>query len=480
MNVVKIISISAILVCTFLKAQAQAPGVTFPYERYETTGISVQKYKARRNNVLKNMPPNSVALVFAADVRNRQNDVDYEYRQNSNLWYLSGMPDANTVLMLAPNGIEIDGKVFKEIMFVPERNMATEVWSGVRMGTRETETELGFEKAINRSGFLKTLESALAKTDTLFVANWPTAMVRKPVSGKITMVEKEEKEFLKEKFPNLVVKTLNILAQMREVKDDEEIALMQTAMDITAEGFKKTMAAARPGMAEYQLEAIMEFAFKNLGAEDVGYASIVGSGPNPCILHYTSNRRITKEGELVLADCGAEYRGYTADITRTFPMNGKFSPEQLLIYNIVLEAQDSGIAACRAGNAFKAPHQAAVSVVTRELLKLGIIKEAAEMKYYFMHGTSHYLGLDVHDAGTGGPLKENTVLTVEPGIYIPAGSPCDKKWWNIGVRIEDDIRVTNGDPVNMSVKLARTAREIEQLMNSEGKAQLDPKLLHRD
>ncbi|HYF02412.1 MAG TPA: aminopeptidase P N-terminal domain-containing protein, partial [Patescibacteria group bacterium] len=319
MNIVKTLVAVAILSMTTSDVNAQPPGVTFEYERYETTGISNATYKARRERVLQSMPQNSVALVFAAEVRNRQNDVDYEYRQNSNLWYLSGMPDPNTVLMLVPNGVEIDGKVFKEVMFVPQRTMATEVWSGVRMGTTEAESELGLAKAVDRNDFLKTLETVLAKNDTLLVSTWPTASVRKPVSGKVIFVEQDEKKFLKEKFPNMVLKPLSVLNTMREIKDAEEIALMQTAIDITNEGFKKTMASARPGMAEYQLEAMMEYIFKNLGAEDVGYASIVGSGPNPCILHYTSNRRVTKAGELVLADCGAEYRGYTADITRTFP-----------------------------------------------------------------------------------------------------------------------------------------------------------------
>jgi Xaa-Pro aminopeptidase len=480
MNVLKTLSTVAIIGLSSLELNAQAPGVTFPYERYETAGITNATYKARREHVLKNIPQNSVALIFAADVRNRQNDVDYEYRQSSNLWYLSGMPDANTVLMLVPNGVEIEGKIFKEVMFVPERTVATEVWSGVRMGTAEAETELGIAKAVERNEFLKTLETVLVKNDTLLIANLPTPFIRKPISGKVTFIEQEEKKFLKEKFPNLVMKPLGILNAMREVKDAEEIALMQAAIDITIEGFKKTMASARPGMAEYQLEAMMEYVFKNLGAEDVGYASIMGSGPNPCILHYTSNRRITKAGELVLADCGAEYRGYTADITRTFPTNGKFTPEQLEIYNLVLQAQEAGIEACRVDNAFKAPHEAAVKVVADGLLKLGIIKKAEDVNHYFMHGTSHYLGLDVHDAGTGGPLKPGVVLTVEPGIYIPKGSPCDKKWWNIGVRIEDDILVTESGPVNMSAKLPRAAKDIEAIMQSGEKAEFDPELLKRD
>ena len=170
--------------------------------------------------------------------------------------------------------------------------------------------------------------------------------------------------------------------------------------------------------------------------------------------------------DLVLADCGAEYHGYTADITRTFPLNGKFTEEQRLIYELVLQAQDSGIAASVAGAPFRAPHAAATSVIADGLLKLGIIECLADVKRYFMHGTSHYLGLDVHDPGSGGPLQVNSVITVEPGIYIPAGSPCDKRWWNIGVRIEDDILITEQGPVNLSASLARSVADVEALCGS--------------
>ncbi|MCU0330654.1 MAG: M24 family metallopeptidase, partial [Candidatus Kapabacteria bacterium] len=172
------------------------------------------------------------------------------------------------------------------------------------------------------------------------------------------------------------------------------------------------------------------------------------------------------DSDLILADCGAEYHGYTADITRTWPVRGTFTKEQREIYSIVLEAQDSGIAACRAGAAFSAPHMAAQAVIAKRLQELGIISSERDVRRYFMHGTSHYLGLDVHDAGTLGPLQPNTVLTVEPGIYIAAGSPCDPKWWNIGIRIEDDILVTSKGPVNLSAALPRAASDIEAMVGT--------------
>jgi Xaa-Pro aminopeptidase len=194
----------------------------------------------------------------------------------------------------------------------------------------------------------------------------------------------------------------------------------------------------------------------------------MGSGENSCVLHYTSNRKPLEKNDLLVSDIGAEYHGYTADVTRTLPVNGKFSEEQKIIYNIVLEAQKTGIQQCKKGNKFWDPHDAATKVIASQLIKLGIIDKAYKVKEYFMHGSSHYLGLDVHDAGLFGSLEAGNVITVEPGIYIPEGSNCDPKWWNIGVRIEDDILITETEPVILSAKAPREIVEIEQLMKEVG------------
>ena len=217
-------------------------------------------------------------------------------------------------------------------------------------------------------------------------------------------------------------------------------------------------------MTEYQTEAIVEYVFKHHGAEYPGFPSIQGSGENSCILHYTSNRKPLYSNNLLVSDIGAEYHGYTADVTRTLPVDGKFSPEEKAIYNIVLEAQQAGIDACKKGNKFWDPHKAAQAVIAKRLLELGIIKHSYEVNKYFIHGTSHYLGLDVHDAGLYNSLQPGNVITVEPGIYIPAGSDCDPKWWNIGVRIEDDILITEDQPEVLSSKAPRKVEEIENLM----------------
>ncbi|MFM8179051.1 MAG: aminopeptidase P family protein, partial [Candidatus Kapaibacterium sp.] len=422
----------------FTTVRAQETPVTFPYERFDTDGVPSMRHRERREALMAAHSDRCIILLLSADVRNRQNDVDYEYRQNSSFLYLTGGTEPSCAIILVPGGASVDGSVRDEVFFVRPRDTRRESWTGVSMGMGEAKELLGVRHAVEYSRLGDLLDSLLSGRDTLYIASGlPTPSLSSPLLTTRLSTEQAIKDRLHASHPDLYVRTtMSDLAAMREVKDEHEIRLLQKAINISIEGHLATIRAAVPGIKEYQLEAVMEHGFRYNGAEDVGYPSIVGSGYNACILHYQSNRRTTRLGELVLADCGAEYHGYTADITRTFPVNGTYSPEQRMIYDIVLEAQDSGIARCRAGNAFRSPHKAAMEVVQRRLLERGIIKEPKEAERYFMHGTSHYLGLDVHDAGTGGPLKPRVVLTVEPGIYIPKGSPCDPRWWEIGVRIE--------------------------------------------
>jgi Xaa-Pro aminopeptidase len=218
----------------------------------------------------------------------------------------------------------------------------------------------------------------------------------------------------------------------------------------------------------------VEYHARKRGAEYMGYPSICGSGQNAAVLHYTFNRKELKNGELLLVDIGGEYHGYTADITRTIPVSGKFSEEQRLIYDLVLLAQRTGIEQCRAGYEFRAAHKAAFETIATGLLNLRIIQSKEEADKYFMHGTSHYLGLDVHDAGSYQALRPGTVMTVEPGIYIPENSPCDPKWWGCNVRIEDDVLVTGDNPEVLSKALISSAEEIEQWMNSSEGRPVEP------
>ena len=258
---------------------------------------------------------------------------------------------------------------------------------------------------------------------------------------------------------------------MRQGKDQHELELLKKAIEITCRGHQAAMRTAKPGMFEYQLEANLEQVFHLNGCEREGFPSIIGSGPNSCILHYDTNRRKMQDGEVVVLDIGAEYEMYTADITRTIPVSGKFTKEQKAIYNIVLEAQEAGIAAAVAGAGFRAPNMAAAQKIREGLVRLKLLDENADrraMRDFLPHGVSHYVGLDVHDVGIYGALKPNEVITIEPGVYISeaTGKKYDlpKGYWNVGVRIEDDILITEDGPVHLSKLAPRTVEEIEKAM----------------
>ena len=254
------------------------------------------------------------------------------------------------------------------------------------------------------------------------------------------------------------------LATLREIKTSEELVLLTKAVRISAIGQVEVMKAMKPHMSETELQGIHEFVYKKYGAEYEGYPSIVGAGNNGCILHYIENSKTKLGNELVLMDLGAEYRGFTADVTRTIPANGVFSKEQKAIYQIVYDAQEAGISAYVIGESMATPNLLSKKIVDQGLFQLGIINSLDEKHPYYPHGTSHHIGLDVHDPGNYGNFEENMVVTMEPGIYIPDGSNCDERWWGIGIRIEDDILVTKTGPENLSAEAPRTIEEIEKMM----------------
>jgi Xaa-Pro aminopeptidase len=256
----------------------------------------------------------------------------------------------------------------------------------------------------------------------------------------------------------------SIMGSLRQIKTEEEMVLLTKAVRISAMGQREIMKAMHTDMSEMEIQGIHEYVYKKYGSEYEGYPSIVGAGNNGCVLHYIENTKMKVENDLVLMDLGAEYHGYSADVTRTIPANGKFTPEQKAIYDLVYEAQEAGIAASVVGSPFGAPDSASRAVINKGLVALGIIENENDGRKYFPHGTSHYLGLDVHDPGLYGPFEANMVITVEPGIYIPFGSDCDPKWHGIAVRIEDDILITENGPVNLSAEAPRKSEEIEALM----------------
>jgi Xaa-Pro aminopeptidase len=258
-----------------------------------------------------------------------------------------------------------------------------------------------------------------------------------------------------------------IMADMREIKSKNEIDLLKKAVAISVVGQIEVMKAMHPGMSEREIQGIHEFVYRKYGAAEEGYPSIVGAGENGCVLHYIENDKEELNNQLVLMDLGAEFYGYTADVTRTIPANGIFSPEQKALYQIVYDAQEAAILAAKIGTNFSELYQLSYEIVANGLLQLGIISEAAEARKYYPHGLSHHIGLDVHDPGNYGVLQQDMVITIEPGIYIPENSPCNPKWWNIGIRIEDDVWITSQGPVNLSAAAPRDWKGIEALMAQE-------------
>lgn len=436
------------------------------YVVYDNDQPSTSELGMRRAEALKRMPPGSALLVRSADIRNRSNDVDYSFRQRSGMLYLTSLQETDGALVLVRPTGDSAGTRGRAVLFSKARETSAEIWTGPIMGPLTAGRISGIIDSRSATLLRPYLDSLLPTLSTLYYDGWSASLIEEPLLDSTIDLERSLRYVLKSRYGRLTVKSgSEILSAMRRVKSPTEITLMRKAIAATIAGHRATIRSARPGMFEYELEATMEYEFARHGAESPGYPSIVGSGPNSCILHYETNRRQTAGGDLVMMDCGAEYHGYSADVSRTFPVSGRFTPEQRAIYDLVLKAQQEGIDACRAGNYFLEPHHRAQRILAQGLIDLGIIGDVAELDRYFPHGTSHYLGLDVHDVGNlAAKLEPGVVLTVEPGIYIPAGSPCDPKWWNIGVRIEDDILVTDNDPDNLSGALERTAYDIERLM----------------
>lgn len=434
------------------------------YGLYDVDRLAPSFHAGRRRLLLDSMSAHSVAVFVAASEKNRANDISYEFHQNANFYYLTGCLEPRSALLLSKEPISVGGHLVREVLFVQTRDPRQETWTGKRLGPEGAMSVLHFEVALPMDSFRAVLTRVLPKVDTLYHTKAERRQEQDPVE-RLIYNQADPADQLDTMFHFAKSQRMQrVLAELREIKTPEELRLMRRAIGISNEAHNAVIHDARPGWYEYQIQADAENIFTKNGAEYTAYPCIVGSGPNSVILHYETNRRQTKPGDFIEMDMGAEYHGYTADVTRSFPISGKFTPEQRTIYSLVLEAQDSGIAACKVGANFRDAHEAARNVIWHGLVRLGIIKDSADYRLYFMHGTSHYLGLDVHDAGTYQPLRPGVVMTVEPGIYIAADSPCDKKWWNIGCRIEDDILITEQGPENLSRNSPRTIQELERLL----------------
>jgi Xaa-Pro aminopeptidase len=474
--------------------------------------------RARREEVMNRMGDKAIMVLFGAEPRVYTNDVDYHYRQENNLYYLTGVNQEDATLVLIPGA-----KRTREILFMPPRDPRNETWHGHMMSAAEARARSGIQEVWDGgslNGFLASLapraEQAVAKRGSVSKPNAQSAgqwqdefqtfveaanadqaeiYLLTPNSRSAMREYRQEYEFaeaLKSASSGLKLKSAApIFAELRQIKSPWERKLLQHAVDISSEAFHRVFAAAAPGMHEYEIQAEYEYTFRRRGADNWGYPCIVGAGPNATTLHYITNQELLDDGALLLMDCAAEFDHYTADITRTVPINGKFTSEQAEIYNIVLDAQTEAIKLARPGNFLQGldpkntVNGRAVEVIKDGLLRLGLItsKDNEEYRTWFMHGVGHWLGMNVHDVGVPGKaLAPGMVLTVEPGIYIrpdaldvlpktrenerfiKAVRPAFEKYKGVGVRIEDDILVTSGEPVNMSSAIPRKLQDVETTM----------------
>jgi len=439
--------------------------------------LSKDYHKERRAKLRVNLPANSVAVFFANAVRNRANDVEYVYHQDPDFYYLTGYKEPDALLFVFKDSQRAaNGSTYNEILFVQPRHAQREMWTGRRLGEQGTKDVLGFQQAFNNSEFSR-YNVDFSKFDKILFFDFKNDVRDNPrdssdlydliiqFKSKVKYSERNAASLAVEPPKNnLDTKELATqMANLRGIKTKEEIELVRKAVSISCIGQIEVMKAIKPGMSEREIQGIHEFVFKKYQAEDLGYPSIVGAGHNGCILHYIDNYKpnVTSK-ELILMDLGAEFHGYSADITRTIPVNGKFSPEQKLIYELVLKAQEEAMKITKPGTPRQALTDTCRAVVNRGLVELGIIKKD-EKHLYFPHGVSHHIGLDVHDRG-GPNLEENNTVTIEPGIYIPDNAACDKKWWGIAVRIEDDYLITKDGYEHLSKIAPRTVKEIEDMM----------------
>ena len=488
--------------------------------------LSKEFHKGRRDALRAMMPENSVVVIFAYPERVFSRDVNYIYHPNPDLYYFSGYKEPDAVLLIFKENQVSGDSSFNELFYIRKRNPLQEQWTGRRLGVEGVRQQLGFSQVYNSEDFknipvdfstfskviydvlpddigsgglhslIKTFrekahinqldsrnlvqayniianytspsnlqtrvsriksqmadsDDSLFKTDPLLLEliNHPDSVTLARVTEKINSIPFPTDQYNK------------MVSSLREIKMPEELGLLRKSAFYSAVAHEEVMKAIQPAMSETEIAGLFVYVHQKYGAEGEGYPPIVGAGANGCILHYEENNATMVNNQLVLMDVASEYHGYSADVTRTVPANGKFTPEQKAIYQLVYDAQEEVFKICREGTPFGKLNEKATDVLAEGLLKLGIIQDKKDVRNYYIHGVSHHMGLDVHDKNITRTLKANMVITVEPGIYIPKGSPCDKKWWDIGVRIEDDVIIGKNGFENMSVAAPRKVDEVEK------------------
>jgi len=438
--------------------------------RSYTIDMKHEPYSTRRNTLLK-LIGNGVAIIPTAPERVRNRDSHHPYRFDSYFWYLSGFPEPEAVMVL------LGGSTPKSILFCREKNEEREVWDGFRYGPQAAREAFGFDEAYPFAEIEQRLPELMANRGTLWHALGHDVAWDALVVAALNTIRAQARAG--KRAPGGIRVLHEPLDRMRLCKDAHEIAIMRHAATIASAGHARAMRACRPEMAEYELEAELGYEFRKRGADGHAYSPIVAGGSNACVLHYVENRRLLGEHALVLIDAGCEVEGYASDITRTFPVSGKFNGVQRDVYEIVLAAQNAAIAAIRPGLPFIAYHDAALRVLVQGMIDLKLLVgdldsliENEAYKPFYMHRTGHWLGLDVHDAGeykSGDnwvALESGMALTVEPGLYIRPGANVPEHLHGIGIRIEDDVFVTD-DGAEVYTTAPRTIAEIEETMRRD-------------
>jgi Xaa-Pro aminopeptidase len=433
--------------------------------------ISRAEFARRRRELMELMGTNSIAILPSASEIVRSRDTDYPFRQDSDFHYLTGFPEPDAVLVLMP------GREMGEyVMFCRDKDPKMETWHGRRFGPNGAKKSFGCNDAFPIDDIDDILPGLMEGRERIYYEFGNHREFDNHIMGWINVLRSQVK--MGAQPPGELIDLNYILHDMRLIKSKAEQKVMQKVAEISADAHIAAMRVCQPGLNELRIESELKYQFANQGARFEAYSSIVAGGENACILHYIENSAELQDGDLLLIDAGAELEGYAADISRTFPINGKFSDVQKQAYEWVLKANLAGIAAAKPGNPWTAPHDAAVEVLTQGLVAMDILKGDVEQliadeayKPFYMHKTGHWLGLDVHDVGDylqdkdPRPLVEGMVLTVEPALYFaPKTKSLDKKWWGIGIRIEDDILITQKGNKVLTNKVPKTVEAIESLM----------------
>jgi len=434
------------------------------------TGITAATYQKRRRQLMRLAGDNAILVLASAPERVRSRDTHHAYRQDSDLWYLTGFAEPDAVLVLVPGR-----KHGEALLFCRERDLEREGWDGPRVGPEGAVEALGMDDAYPIDDLDEILPGLLEGRTRVYYHFGRDTEFDLQLIGWLNRVRAQVRVGAQP--PHEFLELGHLLDEMRLFKDAGELKLMRRAAKISVEAHAAAMRAARPGIHEYALQAELEYAFRRHDASPA-YESIVGAGANACVLHYRANNAQARDGDLVLIDAGAEYRGYAADITRTFPVNGRFTPAQRALHEVVEAAQQAALAQARPGVAYEAGHNAAVEALTEGLLRLGLLKGKlakniadGSYKRFYRHKTGHWIGLDVHDVGDyriegeSRLLEPGMVFTIEPGLYVSGDdTSVDAKWRGIGIRTEDDVLVTKTGHEVLTTGLARTADEIEDFM----------------